>query len=159
MLGILLLFIILIIIKIKLIIEYDQEFKIMLVIGNIYKIKLNKQNNNQNTGIKEVLEVLKKITNPFLIKFLNQSTGCISFIVGNNLFDSPYLIFSSYMGLILIKNELSKLVGKIKKENYQVIINEKSLKMELIFSISLLKLAIIILTNYQNFKLLIKGES
>ncbi len=153
------LFLILIIIKVRLIIENDKKLKIILTVGKIYKIQLNKENKKQKTEAKEVLEVIKKIANPFLLNFLKYTTGDISIIVGNNLFDSPYLIFSSYMVLISIKEEITKLVNKVKKEDYQVIIDQKFLKMKLIFSISLLKLVIIILTNYQNFKLLIKEGS
>lgn len=157
--GMILLLSILFLVKVELKIEKKEEVFIFLIIGKLYKKRLN-QGSNSNFELKDILEIIKKLNQSIVNNiFKSSSLKKIEIEAGFKIDDSPYVIFLGHMILLTIRNELSSMFKKVKKESYNVVINNKKLEGKLILSISLLKLVTIILSNYQEFKMIIKkGE-
>lgn len=152
--------IVLLVIRVQLKVEKKEKFKIFLVIGGIYKKKLNKEENS-DYGFKEFLETINRLNKPILDKILTKSTvKKVDVTASFNLEDNPYIIFSGHLLLLELRKQLILIFKKIKKERYQVLIGNKKLEGKLILSIGLIKLVIIILSNYPEFKMIIKkGEA
>lgn len=145
-------------IKVQLKIEKKEEVLIYLMIGKFYKKKLNKKTGKSNT-LKDLLEIVRKINNPIIEKILKKVTiENITITAGFKIDDSPYIIFSGHLILLQLQKIITSSFKKIKKQRYQIVVNNKQLKGEVLLSINLIKLVIIILCNYHEYQMIVRKE-
>lgn len=150
-------------VQIKLKIEKidDNLIKAKLFISNLlkWKIDITKRFSAKPKGIKDLLKVIKTITNPLIIKILKELViEKINIELSMKEDDSPYLIFAGHMLLMEIRNLSYKYFKRIKKEKYQLTLETNKFQGEIIVSITLGKLVTIIIANYQNFKKLVLAK-
>lgn len=154
--GAIIVLVILMLLKVELRVEKKDELSAYLIIGKIYKKKLNIKS-EKKLKLKRILVNIKMFQQPIVNKILKASIiEEIEIKVGFKVSDSPYIVFLGYMSLLMVKNKLYTMVKKVNKESYNMVINHKKIEGKLKISISLLKLVIIILSNYQEFKMIIK---
>lgn len=158
-LGLLILIIILLFVKIELKIEKNNRIDTTLIISKIfkYKIDLDEMVKSNSSNIKDTINGIKKITNPFIRKVFSEATvERINIKLLFKIDDNPYIIFMGHMLLLKLRNLCYDSFKKIKKEYFKVSFGKPNFEGVILVSISLGKLVTIIIGNYKQFKLLIK---
>lgn len=145
--------------KIKLEIEINKDkTKGNIIVSNLfkYKISLDRLFTSKPKKIKDILKMLKTITNPLIRKVFSKA---VVEVVNIELYmdddNNPYWIFAGHMFLIELRSLLYKYFGKIKKEKFKVGLEEEKSNGKILVSINLGKLVTIILQNYYHFKRII----
>lgn len=132
-----------------------------IIISNLfkYKISLDRLFTSKPKKIKDILKMLKTITNPLIRKVFSKA---VVEVVNIELYmdddNNPYWIFAGHMLLIELRSLLYKYFERIEQERFKVGLEEEKSNGKILISINLGKLVIIILQNYNHFKKIITNK-
>lgn len=151
---IVLLIIILLFIRIKLNLKYENNLSIYLLVG-IFKKKLTVKQNKKPKfkSIKIISNLIKKSLKHIMIDKIDIKLWYL-------ILDDPYIVFSGYMLLNTIRYKCHSEFKRVKKENFELKYNnlKHTLELDILISISIGELILLLIINLLKLLLLIKKE-